>query len=115
MKKIILICAVLIGGSALCIPAVNATTVTATASAASNELPEDATSITVYKVVQVGGNAWSKSPKSAYYSSSTNCIYVTEGRRVNQPYTVSENRAYGQENDGRGEFRYTAGGYYFDL
>ncbi len=80
----------------------------------SRDLPDDACSITVYKVVQVGGT-WSRSPKSAYYSRSENCIYITEGSRKNQPYTVTENRAYGQSNDGRAEYQYTAGGYYFNL
>ena len=112
MKKIFLICVLLAGTSV-------ATTLPLSAAEstyfASNELPNDASPITVYKVVQVGGNSWSNSPKSAYYSRSENCIYVKEGRRENQPYTITENRAYGQSNDGRAEYRYTAGGYYFNL
>ena len=115
MKKLILICAMLVGGLALSLPPINATQVASTTSAYASELPDDARSITVYKVVQVGGAAWSTSPKDAYYSSSEKCIYVTEGRRVNQPYSVFENRAYGQPNDGRAEYRYTAGGYYFNI
>lgn len=112
MKKIILVCALLFG-----ISAVYTTHMVAAEStySSSRELPDDARSITVYKVVQVGGNAWSSSPKDAYYSRSENCIYVNEGRRKNQPYTISENRAYGQSDDGRAEYRYTAGGYYFNL
>ena len=112
MKKILLIFALLAGASvATSLPAVAAESTYS----AGKELPDDARSITVYKVVQVGGNAWSNSPKSAYYSRSENCIYVNEGRRENQPYTVTQNRAYGQSNDGRAEYRYTAGGYYFNL
>lgn len=114
MKKLILICALLVGGFTAFTSPVNATHTPATVSSSSNELPEDRRPITVYKVVQIGGT-WSSSPKDAYYSKSTHCIYVTEGRRENQPYSVSENRAYGQSNDGRAAYRYTAGGYYFDL
>lgn len=112
MKKIILVCALLLGGGVI-------TTVPVFASqspvSASRELPADARPITVYKVVQVGGNSWSNNPKSAYYSASENCIYVNEGKRKNQPYTVNKNPAYGQSNDGRASYHYTAGGYYFDL
>lgn len=88
---------------------------TPTYTVASVTLPDDAKPITVYNVVQVAGNKWSTSSKSAHYSPSENCIYVTEGRRVNQPYTVFENRFFGQEQDGRADYHYTAGGYYFDL
>ena len=112
MKKFFLVLVLLFGGSVV----YTSSMVAAESSySSSRELPEDARSITVYKVVQVGGNAWSTSAKNAYYSSSENCIYVTEGRRVNQPYSVTENRAYGQSNDGRAEYRYTAAGYYFNL
>lgn len=112
MKKILLICALLTGGSiATTLP------VLAAESTYSQErkLPDDARTITVYKIVQVGGNAWSNNAKSAYYSRSENCIYIDEGQRKNQPYTVTNNRAYGQSNDGRAEYQYTAGGYYFNL
>lgn len=96
------------------IPSVNATQTVSTAYY-THPLPDDAVKLTVYKVVQVGGNAWSTSPKDAYYSASENRIYVTEGKRVNQPYNVTQNRAYGQDQDGRAEYRYTAGSYYFNL
>ena len=115
MKKFILICTALIGGVTYFTPAIDAAQIAPTHTVASVTLPDDAKGITVYKVVQVAGNKWSTSPKSAYYSPSENCIYVTEGRRENQPYTVYENRAYGQSQDGRGDYHYTAGGYYFDL
>jgi len=115
MKKLILICTALAGGTALFIPSVSATQVHSAISASVYELPDDARSITVYKIVQVSGSAWSTSPKDAYYSRSENCIYVTEGRQKNQPYSITENRAYGQSNDGRAEYRYTAGGYFFNL
>lgn len=114
MKKFLIICILLVGGYALFTPSVNATHAISVVSP-EKTLPDDARSITVYKLVHVGGNAWSTSPKDAYYSRSENCIYVTEGRRVNQPYSVTENRAYGQSNDGRADYRYTAGGYYFNL
>ncbi|MBO8447473.1 MAG: hypothetical protein IAC32_07005 [Bacteroidetes bacterium] len=112
MKKFILICALLLGASA-----VYTTSMVAAESSYSykTELPDDARPIRVFKIVQGGGNAWSTSQKDAYYSPSEHRIYVTEGRRVNQPYEVHENRAYGQEKDGRAEYRYTAAGYYFNL
>lgn len=66
--------------------------------------------IDVYLVRQVGPTAWSTTPKKAYYDADNNWIYV--GR---QSYTIQENRAYGQENDGRASYRYVAGGYYFNL
>lgn len=114
IRKIALICTLLVGGYAASSISVNAVENSVTYSMG-KELPDDARSITVYKVVQVGGNAWSTSAYSAYYSRSENCIYITEGRRQNQPYSVYENRAYGQSKDGRAEYRYTAGGYYFNL
>ena len=112
MKKLFLVLALLVGISAIVVP-----TVYATQSAyASPTLPDDARPITVFRVKQVGANAWSNSPVSAYYSASENCIYVNEGSRKNQPYSVYENRAYGQSNDGRAGYRYVAGGeYYFNL
>ena len=111
MKKFILACALFIGSySVATIPAYAVQTIYA-----SQNLPDDARSITVYEIKQVGGNAWSSRTVSAYYSASENCIYVNEGRRKNQPYSVIENRAYGQENDGRSEYKYYAGGYYFNL
>lgn len=111
MKKLILVIGLLIGGTAF----TGFPTYAAEATYATDNLPEDAKQITVYRVKHVGGNAWSSSPVSAYYSASENCIYVNEGRRKNQPYTVYENRAYGQSQDGRGEFRYQASDYYFNL
>lgn len=111
MKKVVLIFALVIGGLLPSLPVWAAETAYST----SRDLPDDARYITVYKVVQVGGNAWSTSSIGAYYSASENCIYVDEGARKNQSYSVMENRAYGQSNDGRAEFRYEAGGYYFNL
>lgn len=66
--------------------------------------------ITVYLIKQVGGDAWSKAAYTALYDSDRNVIKV--GRFE---YTVHENRAYGQERDGRSEYKYVAGGYYFNL
>lgn len=100
------------GGTAFIAPSVQAARTSYTSS---DQLPDDAVSITVYLVKQVGGTSWSTSAVSAYYSRSENCIYVNEGRRKNQPYTVHENRAYGQSNDGRAEYRYCASNYYFNL
>lgn len=97
------------------VPPINATKVPSSLTSSAKGLPSDAQSITVYKVVQTGGTSWSTNPKNGYYSPSENCIYVSEGSRANQPYTVTENRAYGQLNDGRSEYRYTAGGYFFNL
>lgn len=71
-----------------------------------SELPK----IKVYRIVQVGGSAWSKSSKDAYYDAQDNAIIVD-----GQPLTIHENRAYGQENDGRADYRYMAGDYFFNL
>lgn len=66
--------------------------------------------ITVYRIVQVGGTAWSKSSKEAYYDAQDNSIIVN-----GVALTIHENRAYGQENDGRADYRYQAGEYFFNL
>lgn len=68
------------------------------------------TEITVYLIKQVGGRAWSKSAVSATYDRETNTIKV--GKFT---YSVTKNLAYGQSDDARGEFKYVAGGYYFNL
>lgn len=113
MKKYLLILALLAGGSI----AVSAPMTAPESTYRSNDrqLPEDARELTVYSLVHISGTAWSSSPKSAYFSRSTNCIYVTENNIKNIPYDVHENRAYGQDNDGRAAYRYVAGGYYFNL
>lgn len=112
MKKYLLICAIVFGVLELSTLPMRATETTLSTS---RELPNDAQLITVHKLVHVGRNAWSSSSVSAYYSSSENCIYVNEGKRRNQSYTIFENRAYGQPNDGRAEYRYVAGEYYFNI
>lgn len=112
MKKLLLIFALLMGGNSFTAPYLLASE---SSYSSENRLPDDAKPITVYLIKQVGGNAWSNNPKSAYYSASENRIYISEGNRKNQPYTVHENRAYGQDKDGRADYRYTAGGYYFNL
>lgn len=66
--------------------------------------------ITVYQIKQVGGRAWSKMAVSATYDSEANTIKV--GKFT---YSVTKNLAYGQSDDARGEFKYVAGGYYFNL
>ncbi len=70
--------------------------------------------ITVYKLTPIGqsGNAASSQAFTGYYDAANNKIKV--GRFT---YTVSENRAYGQANDYRSEYRYVAGpgDYYFNL
>ena len=66
--------------------------------------------ITVYQIKQVGGRAWSKTAVSATYDSEANTIKV--GKFT---YSVTKNLAYGQSDDARGEFKYVAGGYYFNL
>lgn len=67
------------------------------------------TEITVYKIKQVGGRAWSKSAVTATYDSEANTIKV--GKFT---YSVTKNLAYGQSDDARGEFKYVAGEYYFN-
>ncbi len=112
MRKLFLVCALLIGSTVTSIFPVIAAEATISSD---RQLPDDAREITVFKLVHISGNAWSASKKTAYYSRSENLLYIDEGQRKNQTYTVNENRAYGQSNDGRAEYRYTAGGYYFNL
>lgn len=86
-----------------------------TFSASMNKFVQETTvaetrSITVYLVKQVGGGVWSKSSISATYDSERNVIKVGKFE-----YTIHENRAYGQEKDGRAEFKYQAGNYFFNL
>lgn len=80
----------------------------------SNEEIENLPSITVYKIIGVNATC----TFTAKYSASENYIYVYErksGRSLWFSYTIFNNRAYGQENDGRSSFRYVAGDYYFNL
>lgn len=90
------------GFSAVALPGESSSCVVASASAQQ--------SITVYLIKQVGGNAWSTTSYKAIYDSDANTITV--GKFT---YNIHENRAYGQENDGRSEYRYVAGNYYFNL
>ncbi|MDE7438700.1 MAG: hypothetical protein K2M93_09485 [Muribaculaceae bacterium] len=76
-----------------------------------NDIPEDARPIKVYLIVGANGAGV---PKDAKYSSTTNRIYIQEGKRI-MNYNVCENRHYGQERDPKGAYKYTAGNYYFDL
>lgn len=67
--------------------------------------------IQVFKFTLVGRNgAYSKRQFDALYNANEGTIKV--GKLV---YTIHENRAYGQENDYRSEYRYVAGDYYFNL
>lgn len=81
-------------------------------SAHANEsmLSTTGTEITVYLVKQVGGRAWSKSAVTAIYDSKEKTIKV--GKFT---YSINKNLAYGQSDDGRGEYMYVAGDYYFNL
>lgn len=76
---------------------------------ASNDLPSDAKSITVYLVV--GTNA--VVPKDAYYSPSENRIYIMRGK-IMMHFIVHENPQYGQES-AAGKYKYRAGDYFLDL
>lgn len=80
-----------------------------TITAATNDLPSDAKSKTVYLIV--GTNA--VVPKNAYYSPSEKKIYIKEGKHM-MNYNVHENPYYGQDS-AKGEYKYRAGDYFFDL
>ena len=89
----------------------NDTTQIQLANSASLTIPDDARQIKVYLIVGANGAGV---PKDAKYSSSTNRIYIKEGKNI-MDYNVYENRHYGQERDPKGAYKYTAGNYYFDL
>lgn len=92
-----------------------ATQIAAASYSSGSSLPDDARSIQVVKFTKVGNNSYSSTYKDAYYSSTTNFIYVKEPGRDNQSYSVSKNPAYGQDGDYRANYEYTAGNYYFNL
>ena len=77
--------------------------------AATNDLPSDANSKTVYLIV--GTNA--AVPKNAYYSPSEKRIYIKEGKHM-MNYNVHENLYYGQDS-AKGKYKYCAGDYFFNL
>lgn len=64
----------------------------------------------VYLIKQVDGNKWSSAKKIGYYDADSNRMWIG-----GVDYNIHENRAYGQANDGRSEYQYEAGGYYFNL
>lgn len=71
-------------------------------------------STTGYKVraceIKKSGHLWIKRMVDAYYDSDSNRLYVGE-----YSYAVSENSLYGQVSDKRGNYKYVAGNFYFDL
>lgn len=106
MKKVIIILAAII-----CLSAnANGSMRYSTDSYIHNASITAGTEITVYQMKQVGGQAWSKTAVTATYDSEANTIKV--GKFT---YSVTNNLAYGQSDDARGEFKYVAGGYYFNL
>ncbi len=109
MKKILLICALLISGTTVVIPTVNATQVPTAVSNSENEMPADAYPLTVYIIVGTDATV----AKSAYYSPSKNRIYIKEGKHF-MNYNVHNNPFYGQDS-AKGRFNYKASEYFFDL
>ena len=69
--------------------------------------------ITVYYIKHVGGDAWSKSAVTGEYNPD----YGKYGEITikGMTYTVHLNPAYGQDRDGRADYRYYASDYYFNL
>ena len=76
-------------------------------------LADNTRTITVYMIKQVGGDAWATSTLSGLYNPD----YGKYGEITikGMTYTVHLNPAYGQERDGRAEYRYYASDYYFNL
>ena len=76
-------------------------------------LADNTRNITVYLIKQVGGDAWSKSAVSGLYNPDYGKYGEITIKGVT--YTVHLNPAYGQERDGRADYRYYASDYYFNL
>ena len=76
-------------------------------------LADNTRTITVYLIKQITGDVWSTSAVSGLYNPD----YGTYGEITIKgiTYTVHLNPAYGQERDGRADYRYYASDYYFNL
>lgn len=109
MKKLVLIFSLFAFSATPLLNAANLTTVIEFSSVHPGD-HSNLKELTAYKVTQVGGTAWSKAPVTAYYDKSANELHV--GKLF---FSVTKNPAYGQEKDGRSEFKYVAGGYYFNV
>lgn len=72
------------------------------------------TSITVDEIHQVGPRAFSHSTKTAQIDWDSMTLYIDEGQRKNQPYTVRTNPYKGYDDDDRGVYSYCASNYYFN-
>ena len=71
-------------------------------------------SITVDEIHQVGSRAFSHSTKTAQIDWDNMTLYIDEGQRKNQPYTVRTNPYKGYDDDDRGVYGYCASNYYFN-
>lgn len=80
-----------------------------TVTAATDDLPSDAESKTVYLIV--GTNA--AVPKDAHYSPSEKRLYIKEKKHM-MSYNVQENPQYGQDS-AKGKYKYRASNYFFNL
>ena len=78
------------------------------------EIKSDLTSISVTRITQLPGGAFSYLTKSAQIDWDSMTLYVDEGSRKNQPYTVRTNPYKGYDDDPRGEYAYCAESYYFN-
>lgn len=85
----------------------------------SKELSAGRSSITVYKLTPIKGtNKYTTTSKSAEVDRDEMVLYVVErrdGRTMEFNYNIRKNPAYGQENDYRSSYEYTAADYYFNL
>lgn len=77
------------------------------------------TNITVYKLIPIRGTStYSKVTVNAEVDKKEMKLYVQEtreGRTLVFDYYIRKNPAYGQSDDYRGSYMYTAGDYYFNL
>ena len=77
------------------------------------EIDSNLSPISVTKIIQLPGGAFSYSTESAQIDWDDMTLYVDEGSRKNQPYTVRTNPYKGYD-DPRGEYAYCASDYYFN-
>jgi hypothetical protein len=108
MKKLIIVClGLLTFGLGVTIAHPSETSINGEISMSSTrEIP-------VYVLTNLGGGVYGQTQYTGIYNPD----YGDYGEITikGQPYTVRLNPAYGQDKDYRADFRYYAGGYYFNL
>ena len=71
-------------------------------------------SITVEKITPLSVGGFAFQTKSAQIDWDDMTLYIDEGSRKNQPYTVRKNPYKGYNDDPRGKYSYCASDYYFN-